>query len=134
MIRDYDDIINLPRHVSPKRQPMSLHDRAAQFSPFSALTGLQGEIKETARLTEERIELDESAKAILDKKLRLVQEKLSSGGETEFEYFLADEMKAGGSYVTVRGLVKKIDMYEKLVIMHDGRRIPIDEIVDIVDV
>jgi hypothetical protein len=127
----YEDIIDLPHPVSSHRIQMSIHDRAAQFSPFAALTGFEGAIKETARLTDHRIELDEADKTILDEKLRIVQENLSDFKEIELVYFRPDEMKSGGAYITVMGTVKKIDGYERVVVMKDGTRIPIDEIVDI---
>lgn len=127
----YDDIINLEHHVSSNREHMSVLDRAAQFSPFAALTGFDGAIKETARLTDQRIVLDETAKIILDEKLRIVQEQLSRQQEIELVFFRPDEMKAGGAYISMIGTVKKIDGYERTVVMEDGTRIPIDEIVDI---
>lgn len=131
MKNPYDDIINLPHHVSNNREHMSVLDRAAQFSPFAALTGFDGAIKETARLTDERIELDEAAKVTLDEKLKIVQEQLSSPHEIEIEFFKSDELKAGGAYISVRGAVKKIDKQERAVVMQDGKRIPIEDIIDI---
>jgi len=127
----YEDIINLQHHVSVNREHMSVLDRAAQFSPFAAVVGYDGAIKETARLTDHRIELDEAEKSILDERLRLVQEKLSMQQEIDLEFFLPDEMKVGGAYICVRGIVKKIEAYERVVVMQDGTRIPIEEIVDI---
>ena len=127
----YGDIINLQHHVSGNREHMSVLDRAAQFAPFAAVTGFDGAIKETARLTHHRIELDEAEKAILDEKLRIVQEQLSRQQEIELVYFRPDEMKTGGAYISVRGNVKKIEGYERTVVMQDGTRIPIEEIVDI---
>jgi len=110
---------------------MSILDRAAQFSPFAAVTGFDGAIKETARLTDKRIELDEAAKTILDEKLRIVQEQLSSQQEIKLVFFRPDEMKTGGAYISVMGNVKKIEGYERVVLMKDGTRIPIEEIIDI---
>jgi hypothetical protein len=127
----YDDIINLQHHVSSNHEHMSILDRAAQFSPFAALTGFDGAIKESARLTDQRIELDEAAKTILDEKLRIVQEQLSRHQEIELVFFRPDEMKAGGAYISMMGTVKKIEVDERVVVMHDGTRIPIEEIVDI---
>lgn len=129
----YDDIINLHHHVSSNRGQMSIHDRAAQFSPFAALTGFDGVIKETARLTDQRIELDETERTILDEKLRIIQEQLSRQQEVEFTFFQPDETKAGGAYISVRGIVKKIDVYTRAVVMQDGIRIPVDDIIDITD-
>lgn len=130
----YEDIIHLQHHVSGNRMQMSVHDRAAQFSPFAALTGFDGAIKETARLTDQRIELDETEKATLDEKLRIVQEQLSRQQEVEFLFFQPDESKQGGTYVSAKGIVKKIDVYGCIVVMQDGARIPIEEIVDITDI
>lgn len=127
----YEDIIHMSHHVSSNRAHMSISDRAAQFSPFAALTGFDGEIKETARLTDQRMELEEGAKAILDEKLRIIKEQLSRQPEIGIEFFRPDDLKAGGAYVSVRGTVKKIDEYKHIVVMQDGTRIPIEEIVDI---
>jgi hypothetical protein len=127
----YDDIINLPHHVSRSHPQMSAHDRAAQFSPFAALTGYEGAIKETARLTNNSMELDEAEKTALDEKLRIVHEQLSSQPEIEITYFQPDEKKSGGAYVTAAGIVKKIDKYERNVVMQDETRIPIREIIEI---
>jgi len=127
----YDQIINLQHHVSSNRAHMSVHDRAAQFSPFAALNGYDGAIKETARLTDQAVELDENAKTILDEKLRIVQEQLSRMQEIEIVFFRPDEMKAGGAFISIRGAVKKVEGYERTVVMQDGTRIQIDEIVDI---
>lgn len=126
----YDDIIDLPHPVSKNRKHMSIQDRAAQFSPFAALTGYDGAIKETARRTDQKIELTEAAKTILDEKLRIVQKPLSRQKEIELVYFQPDERKTGGDYISLKGVVKKIDGYERAVVMQDGTRIPIEEIVD----
>ena len=127
----YDDIINLQHHVSGNRVHMTVFDRAAQFSPFAAVVGYDGAIKETARLTDHRIELDEAEKTILDEKLRIVQEQLSRQQEIELVFFRPDEMKSGGAYITVIGTVKKIEVYEHTVVLQNGTRIPIEEIVNI---
>lgn len=124
----YDDIINLPHHTSSKRPRMSMIDRAAQFSPFAALTGYDAAVKETARLTDQCIELDEYSKAALDERLRLVQEHLKEYPEVTITYFQPDERKDGGAYLSVIGSIKKIDTYEKCVVMMDKQKIPIDEI------
>ncbi|BCN32008.1 hypothetical protein [Anaeromicropila herbilytica] len=127
----YEDIINLQHPVSNNREHMSILDRAAQFSPFAALTGFEGAIKETARLTDQRIKLDEAAKTVLDEKIKIVQEQLDRLIEVEFLFFRADELKEGGAYILVKGPVKKIDQYKHVIVMHDGTRIPIEEIVEI---
>ncbi len=127
----YDDLINLAHHVSDNRKRMSIHDRAAQFSPFAAVTGLDGAIKETARLTDQRIKLDESEKVVLDEKLKIIQKQLAKLKEIEIEFFEPDEQKVGGVYLLVRGVVNEIDKYKRVVVMQDGTRIKIEEIVDI---
>lgn len=127
----YDDIIHHPHHVSRTHPPMPVQDRAAQFAPFAALTGHHDAVKETARLTEKRVELDEDCKAILDGRLQDIQDR--SGGDlvVSITYFEPDLRKAGGAYVTLTGCVKKVDRYERAVILTDGTQIPIDEIIEI---
>ena len=124
----YDDIINLPHHTSPKRPRMSMIDRAAQFSPFAALTGYDAAVKETARLTDRRIELDEYSKAALDERLQLIQEHLKEYPEVTITYFQPDDRKDGGAYQSITGSIKKIDTYEKCIVMMDKQKILIDEI------
>ena len=130
-INRYDDIINMPHNVSRTHPPMSILNRAAQFSPFAALTGYDDAIEETARLTDERLELDENARNILDEKLRIIQEHLSSKPEITITYFQPDIKKDGGSYVSISGIVKKIDDYRRAVLMQDGNRIRIEDIINI---
>ncbi len=127
----FDHIINLPHHVSKVRQPMSSWSRAAQFSPFAALTGYDAAVKETARLTTERVELDEESKQTLNRRLNLIQELLSKQPEIEFTYFVPDERKIGGEYVTHNGTVRKMDLHQRSLLLVDGTRIPIDEIIEI---
>ncbi len=124
----YDDIINLPHHTSPRHPRMRMIDRAAQFSPFQALSGFGSAIRETARVTGERIELTEDEKAVLDEKLRYLCE---TGGEAVFTWFLPDEKKDGGTYVDAVGTIKKIDPLEGRVILTDGTAIPIEDILEI---
>ncbi len=131
MSQDYSDIINLPHHVSENRPHMSMHDRAAQFSPFAALTGYDAAVKETARLTDQRTELDEEMKQNLSERLNLIRENLATTPVVEITYFVPDEHKEGGAYNTVTGTVKKIDEFQRLVVLTDGTDIPIDEIVEI---
>lgn len=129
----YDDIIDLPHHVSETHPRMSLYDRAAQFSPFAALTGHEAAIRETARLTDRRLELDEDSRRILDEKLQLIQRWRREGKSIVLSvtYFQPDERKSGGSYVTVKGKVKKIKEYEKKLILEDDREISIENIIEI---
>jgi len=127
----YDDIINLPHHVSAVRPHMPLPDRAAQFSPFAALTGYHDAVEEAARHTDEKRELDENSKAILDRKLWRLQENTGSPMEITVTYFLADTKKPGGAYVNAAGTVKKIDAHKRILIMEDGLSIPIDDITEL---
>lgn len=127
----YDDIIDLPHHVSKKRPQMPLLDRAAQFAPFAALTGHEAAIKETARLTEEEVEIDENSKELLDLKLQYVCEHLTEQPEVTVTYFKPDEKKVGGAYVTVTGRVKKVDEYRGELVFTDGRRIVLGSIIEL---
>lgn len=127
----YDDIINTPYPTPSKRLKMSMIDRAAQFSPFAALTGYDAAIEETGRLTQRRIELDEEAKYMLDLKQQLLLKCAAEQPEVTITYFVPDSRKAGGSYVTANGSLKKIDTHEKLYILADGSRIKMDDVVEI---
>lgn len=127
----YDDIINMPHHVSTKHPQMSLLDRAAQFSPFAALTGHEEAIEETARLTDERLDLDESTIEMLDIRLQFLKDKLAEKPIVNLSYFKPDIKKQGGSYKTVIGIIKKIDLYEHRIVMDDGFCIPIGDLVAI---
>lgn len=127
----YDDIIHLPHPVSTKHPQMSAADRAAQFSPFAALTGHDDAIKEMARLTDQRIELDEEKKSRLDGKLRMIQEMLLEQPEILVTYFQADSRKSGGSYLTVKGYAKKVNAYDQILIMANGLQIPIEDIYEL---
>ena len=131
MMGPYDDIINLPHHVSASRPRMSVLDRAAQFSPFAALTGFEDAVKETARLTDERMDLDEDTKAALNVRLLMIQEQLDDQPQVFITYFKPDDKKTGGAYITTKGCVKTIDTYERTIVMKDGARIPINDIIKI---
>ena len=124
----YDDIIHLPHHVSSRRAQMSLADRAAQFSPFAAVVGHETAVRETARLTEQRKELDEMEKVIINDQLRKIETQLPDGCDVEITYFVPDGLKAGGQYVVKVGNIKKLDVYLKEVHMKDGTQIAIEEI------
>ena len=110
---------------------MSMIDRAAQFSPFAALTGYDAAVKETARLTEQKIELDEYEKAALDQRILLLQEHLKELPEVTITHFVPDEHKDGGKYVSITEAVKKIDTYEKQIVLVDKSKIPIENILSI---
>ena len=127
----YDDIIHLSHHVSDRHPQMSPLDRAAQFSPFAALTGHDAAIREAARLTEEWVELDECTKGMLDERLQMIRENLLRKPEITFTYFEPDEKKSGGAYLTVTGKVKKINEYEHQVLLEDGMVLPIKNLFSI---
>ena len=131
MNRKYNEIMGLPHHVSKTRPQMPMSDRAAQFAPFAALTGYDSAIKETGRLTDEKIELDEEALTALDMKYQLLMEALDEAPEVIITYFRPDERKAGGKYVSAVGAVKKIDDFERRITMQDGAKIPMDDVLSI---
>ena len=131
MNRKYNEIMGLPHHVSKTRSQMPMSDRAAQFAPFAALTGYDFAIKETGRLTDERIELDEGALTALNMRYQLLMDALDEEPEVEITYFKPDERKAGGEYVTATGAVIKVDDFERLITMQDGTKIPMDDILSI---
>ena len=127
----YDDIINLPHHASKKHTPMSPLNRAAQFSPFAALSGHGEAIRETERLTDTFIELSENEKEQLDGQIRVIRDNLNHNPEIEVIYFRPDEIKSGGAYVSVCGKVKKIDEYNGQIIFMDGKALRIEHIFSI---
>lgn len=127
----YDDIIHLPHHVSTRHPQMSNRDRAAQFAPFAALTGHEEAVKETARRTETKIQLDEDEKQRLDKKLRYIREHLADTPAVTITYFVSDPKKSGGKYMDYDGTVKKIEEHSHLIVMNDGTQIPITDILQI---
>ena len=126
--KKYADIIDLPHHQSDTRPKMSNYDRAAQFSPFAALTGHADSIKETARLTDEYSEPSEEMKAIMNEKILFLMEQLEKQPEITITFFKPDEKKQGGAYITITGVVKKIKTYERQIQMTTGDLIPIDMI------
>ena len=127
----YDDIINLPRHISKKHPAISLYARSCQFAPFAALTGYEDAIKETARETNERIDIDDELRAILDTKLQIITENLNKNLEITFTYFIQDDRKDGGEYVTVTGIVKKVNNYNGCIYLIDNTEIQIKDIIEI---
>lgn len=130
----YDDIIHLPHPTSKNHPRMSLTERAAQFSPFAALTGYDAAVKETARLTDRRIELDEYEKDALNEKLSLIREMTGCRKlypEVRVIWFLPDERKKGGAYIETEGCVRRTDEYAHRIVMTDGTCIPVEEILRI---
>lgn len=127
----YDDLLHLPHPVSRRHPPMSAMDRAAQFSPFSALTGYEAVIQEAGRLTGSRAELTEYSRDVLDQKQRLLLEAAPAHPEITVTYFVPDSRKQGGMYGTLRGNLKKIDLCRRVMVMLDGTEISLDDIADI---
>lgn len=125
---NYEDIIYLEHPASTKHPRMSLHDRAAQFSPFAALTGHEAAIVETARRTDYQMELDEDEKEKINEKLQVICEHLGEDMEVTITYFVSDERKEGGRYVSHTGIVKKINQYEGTLVMMDETMIPMKDI------
>lgn len=124
----YEDIVNLPPHISKKHPQPTMMDRAARFAPFAAITGYEEMVLEEARITEERIDLDEGTLSILNEKLNMIQEFIDEKPEIKITYFEPDKKKSGGAYIDITGTVKRIDEYECLVIMTDGRMIRVEDI------
>ncbi|MEE1442293.1 MAG: hypothetical protein UGF43_01535 [Blautia sp.] len=127
----YEDILELPHPVSKTHPQMPRGDRAAQFAPFAALTGYEEAVREAARLTEEKMILDEDSKEQLDWKLRCLQEKVKEKPTITVTYFLEDEKKKGGKYVTVTGVLKKMDSYTHQFVLENGEEIPLEDIVSL---
>jgi len=127
----YDDIIHLPHHVSRNHPQMPMLDRAAQFAPFAALTGYEAAVGETARMTAERRELSSQEAEELDRRLAALIVHLPDRPEVTVEYFVPDDRKAGGAYVSVTGRVRHVSVPEKTMVMEDGMVIPLDDVISI---
>jgi hypothetical protein len=127
----YEDIIDLPHHVSQKHPPMDMEKRAAQFMPFRALTGHEEAVAETARLTERRIELSEEEREDLDRQLKILEEHLPERPLVQVTYFLADPLKEGGSYEEMAGRIRRIDPVEKCLMFADRTKIPLEDILSL---
>ncbi len=133
MSGSYDDMLDLPHHTSPRHPRMSLRDRAAQFAPFSALTGYDDVIDETARLTDGRIELSEDARALLDVKQRLLQRRIGEQPTITVVYFVADQRKTGGAYRSFSGKLVRMDETAREMIFADGTRIKTSDVIEIAE-
>lgn len=131
MTDNYEDIINLPHPVSKRFPRMPLAERAAQFSPFAALTGFGSVISETARLTDARVELDECRRQELDAALQDLAARLDGHPEVLVTFFRADARKSGGEYVSLSGRLKKIDSFARTLVLEDGTVIPVDDILEL---
>jgi len=130
-MNNYEDIINLPHHVSSKRPQMSKEQRASQFAPFSALTGYEDAIKETARLTNRKIEVDDGLREVLNNKLNIIEENIKYKPEVSITYFIQDKKKDGGEYSTINGIVRRIDAVNNLIIMEDKSKIDMKDVLNI---
>ena len=130
----YEDIIDLPHHISKKRPPMSMADRAAQFSPFAALTGYDETIKENDRYLDEKIDISEEEKEILDRKINMITNIPNKRPSLTITYFKKDDKKSGGRYITKSCAIKKIDMIDRVISFIDDTKIALDDIIDIEDV
>lgn len=130
-MNNYEDIINLPHHISSKRPQMSKEQRASQFAPFSALTGYEDAIKETARLTNRKIDVDDGLREILNNKLNIIEENIKNKPEVSITYFIPDKKKDGGEYTTITGIVRRIDEVNNLIIMEDKSKIDMNDILNI---
>ena len=128
MKNPYDDILHLPHPTSKNHPRMSIQERAAQFSPFAALTGHAAAIAETARLTDRKMELDEDTRAELDRRQAILLEQISERPEVTITWFRPDERKEGGAYVTTTGRLKKIDQVERILVLMDGTNIPLEDV------
>ena len=127
----YSDIINLPHHRSRTHPPMSSLDRAAQFSPFAALTGYDAAVEETARLTDTRLTMSDDQKQLLDEKLHLLLDAADHPPVTRITCFVPDPRKEGGSYETIIGQIRSLDPYGRHLILTDKRTIPLDDLWDL---
>ncbi len=129
-IDKYQDIINMPHHVSKNHPQMSRYERSAQFAPFAALSGYEDIIKEEGRLTDNRIEINEEAKFILDRKMQILMNSIDKKPFISVTYFVPDERKSGGEYVSINEYIKKIDVLKQIVVTENGIVVPVIEIVD----
>lgn len=127
----YDDIINLP-HYEPKYHPrMSKYKRSAQFAPFAALVGYDEQVQECSRLTDKRLEIDDELKEKINNKLNKINELIKNSPEVEITYFIPDEKKDGGKYITDKGNVKRIDYINRFIKLTDNKKIILDDVIDI---
>lgn len=128
---NYEDIIDIPHHTSSKHPRMTIEARSAQFAPFSALTGYNEAVKETARVTEEKIEIDDGLKIVINNKLQIINNNIKDNPKVSITYFIKDKNKEGGEYITIIGTIKKLDSIKELVILEDKTIIPIKDIINI---
>lgn len=127
----YEDIIHFPHHVSSKRAPMSLHDRAAQFAPFAALTGHDAIIRETARQVDAPVELTESRREELNRQLQRLADCIEGNPRAAITHYIPDLRKPGGAYVITTACIKKVDEYAHAIVLADGSLIDMDTVIQI---
>lgn len=127
----YDDILNLEHHISKKHKQMSLENRSAQFAPFAALVGYDNAVKETARITDSKIFIDDGIKEIINKTIQQIKNNLNKNVQIKVTYFIPDQLKSGGKYKTEVGIVEKINEYSKIIKLEAGIEIPIEEIIEL---
>ena len=127
----YDDIINLKHHISKKHKQMSLENRSAQFAPFAALVGYDDAVKETARITDSKIFIDDEIKEIINKTIQQIKNNLNKHVQIKVTYFIPDKLKSGGKYQTEVGIVANINEYSKIIKLESGTEIPIEEIIEL---
>ncbi|BEP29184.1 YolD-like family protein [Helicovermis profundi] len=132
-LKKYEDILHLPHHVSSRRPQMTISNRAAQFAPFAAVVGHNSAVKEAARYTDQRKELDEMGKALIDNQLQEIDAQLPNEVDVEVIYFKADKTKSGGEYINKSGKIKKIDINKREIHMVDGVKIGIDDVYSLVN-
>lgn len=127
----YDDIINLPHYVSKKRPQMSREARAAQFAPFAALTGYGDAVEETARIVGKKIDVDEEMKAIINDKLNIINSHITDKPEVNFTYYVPDKKKDGGSYISITGNVRQIDVVNGVIILSNKKKINLSDLIGV---
>lgn len=127
----YEDIIDLPHYEPKNHTRMSMKSRAAQFAPFAALTGYDEAVKETARITDKKIEIDDGLKTLLNNRLQILIDNIKSKPKASFTYFVKDKNKDGGKYITIIGSIKKVDKVKELVILENKTSISINDIINI---
>ena len=132
MAENYEDIINLPHHISKKHRPMPREARAAQFAPFAALAGYESDVNEAARYTGKRRELGEYETERLNRRINEIRDGIHGNTEVIITYFKPDEKKTGGEYLNIGGRVRKIDDYGRTLTLTSGALIPLDDISEIV--
>ncbi len=131
MSNKYDDMLHMPHHVSARHLPMSSSERAAQFSPFAALSGYEAALDESARVTQQRIELDEQEKERINKALVVIKKNIAARPMLHITHFVPDELKCGGTYTETMAAVKRVDEYGCFLVLTDGKRIALDDIINI---